>query len=162
MASFQEAPPSRTPTMTFMPLSRALRPCPCPWDPYPIKARVSLAKYSWSLGRGQSERLGRNGARCEPRAGEYGKGSEWADSLVDGLGDTSEDHVLLSSGGLPAARSAGERGRARGAGRTTKAAEDLLAATAATLAEASMEKLRTGARVAALRALVRAVRCMLE
>lgn len=37
-----------------------------------------------------------------------------------------------------------------------------MAATAATLAEASMEKLRTGARVAALRAALRAVRCMVR
>jgi hypothetical protein len=32
-ASFQEAPFFRTPTMTFRPLSRRLRPWPWPWEP---------------------------------------------------------------------------------------------------------------------------------
>lgn len=32
-ACLQDSPPSRTPTITLRPLSRALRPCPCPWEP---------------------------------------------------------------------------------------------------------------------------------
>lgn len=48
MASFHDAPSFRTPTMTLRPLSRRLRPWPWPWEPYPMSARVSFLKYSYT------------------------------------------------------------------------------------------------------------------
>jgi hypothetical protein len=56
-ACFHDAPSLRTPTITFIPLSLAFKPCPClhqqyfvppyPCDPYPISASVSFLKYSF-------------------------------------------------------------------------------------------------------------------